>query len=349
MTRKSFRKKKRKTLYEKILCKPFSKTCVRLFTSFHASALSLCSLFLLSFSLTANNAPLRSLAQKTPLKHKQKLEWPTKHDDRGEVRSCETRHGATRRGERARSHELFFFFFFFKIYQICCSWVWLLPVLGYGVSGDGFRCCRWFWSWWDLVDFEFDFWFCAVGLSGFWVDFGGGLACGRLQGGSRWVAGWLTVGLWGGSRWWFPFLVDSGGFGCGYFLFFCFLLLQTHNIKYLSEHFPRMQTNTENQSFFLKSFTFTNILHCKIFFNETNGLKSQIYQGNLGFYKNIKGILGRLVKKSLNLNPFPPIPPNFGGMKIQGLEGIGRNECFQSLHLNSQRREWFLSLPFLST
>ena len=42
-------------------------------------------------------------------------------------------------------------------------------------------------------------------------------------------------------------------------------------------------------------------------------IKGQIYKGNLGFYKNTKGNLGRLVKKSLNLNPFPPIPPNFGG------------------------------------
>ena len=66
--------------------------------------------------------PPRSLAQKTPLKHEQKLELPRKHDDRGEVKSCETRHGAMRRGEQARSHELVFFFFF-KIYQICCRWV----------------------------------------------------------------------------------------------------------------------------------------------------------------------------------------------------------------------------------
>ena len=29
-----------------------------------------------------------------------------------------------------------------------------------------------------------------------------------------------------------------------------------------------------------------------------------------------RGILGVLVKKSLNLISFPPIPPNFGGMKI---------------------------------
>jgi hypothetical protein len=46
---------------------------------------------------------------------------------------------------------------------------------------------------------------------------------------------------------------------------------------------------------------------------ETKEKKCQIYKGNLGFYKNTKDILGRLVKKSLNLNPFPPIPHNFGG------------------------------------
>ena len=51
-------------------------------------------------------------------------------------------------------------------------------------------------------------------------------------------------------------------------------------------------------------------------------IKSQIYKGNLGFYKNTKDILGRLVKKSLNLNPFPFIPPNFGGNKNLG---FGRN------------------------
>ena len=42
-------------------------------------------------------------------------------------------------------------------------------------------------------------------------------------------------------------------------------------------------------------------------------IKGQIYKGNLRFYKNIRGILGCLVKKSLNLNPFLSIPPNFGG------------------------------------
>jgi hypothetical protein len=69
----------------------------------------------------------------------------------------------------------------------------LLPVLGYGVSGDGFRCCRWFevdgvWLILSLI-----FWSCAVGIgglrSGFWVNFSGGLARGGLRGGSRWVCG----------------------------------------------------------------------------------------------------------------------------------------------------------------
>ena len=47
---------------------------------------------------------------------------------------------------------------------------------------------------------------------------------------------------------------------------------------------------------------------------ELRKIKCQIYKDNLGFYKNTKGILGHLVKKkSLNLNPFPPTPPNFGG------------------------------------
>jgi hypothetical protein len=50
-------------------------------------------------------------------------------------------------------------------------------------------------------------------------------------------------------------------------------------------------------------------------------IKGQIYKGNLEFYKNTKGILGRLVKKSLNLNPFPPIPLNFGGNENLGFGG----------------------------
>jgi hypothetical protein len=51
-------------------------------------------------------------------------------------------------------------------------------------------------------------------------------------------------------------------------------------------------------------------------------IKDQIYKGDLGFYKNTKGFLERLVKKSFNLNPFPPIPPNFG--RNENL-GFGRN------------------------
>jgi hypothetical protein len=51
-------------------------------------------------------------------------------------------------------------------------------------------------------------------------------------------------------------------------------------------------------------------------------IKGQIYKSDLGFYKNTKGFLERLVKKSFNLNPFPPIPPNFG--RNENL-GFGRN------------------------
>jgi hypothetical protein len=51
---------------------------------------------------------------------------------------------------------------------------------------------------------------------------------------------------------------------------------------------------------------------------ELKKIKCQIYKGNLGFYKNTKDILGLLVKNSLNLNPFPPIPPNFGGNENLG-------------------------------
>jgi hypothetical protein len=55
------------------------------------------------------------------------------------------------------------------------------------------------------------------------------------------------------------------------------------------------------------------------------------------------------VKKSLNLNPFPPIPPNFGGMKIWDLEGIGRNECsipFPSLKLPNKGMVFPFHSPF---
>ena len=41
-----------------------------------------------------------------------------------------------------------------------------------------------------------------------------------------------------------------------------------------------------------------------------------------------RGILGVLVKNSLNIILFSPIPPNFGGMKNWGFKSIERNECF---------------------
>ena len=47
-------------------------------------------------------------------------------------------------------------------------------------------------------------------------------------------------------------------------------------------------------------------------------IKDQIYKGNLGFYKNTKGILGRLVKKSLT--------PRLGGRK--GMEWNGKIRIF---------------------
>ena len=50
-----------------------------------------------------------------------------------------------------------------------------------------------------------------------------------------------------------------------------------------------------------------------------------------------RGILEVSVKKSLNLILFPSIPPNFEGMKIWGLKGIGKNECS------------FLPIPFPPT
>ena len=40
-----------------------------------------------------------------------------------------------------------------------------------------------------------------------------------------------------------------------------------------------------------------------------------------------RGILGVLVKKSLNLISFPPTPPNFEGNKFWGFKGIEMNEC----------------------
>ena len=140
------------------------------------------------------------------------------------------------------------FLFFFR-FQICCRWVWLLPVLGYGVSGDGFRCC-----WWFEVD---GVWLILSLIFAFvrWVSTDFGVGFGSIS-----VGGLAHGGLRGGSRWWFPVLVDSGGLRCGFVLFFCFMLLQTHNVKYLLDHFPKCKQTLEKQSFFLKSFAFANIL-----------------------------------------------------------------------------------------
>ena len=64
------------------------------------------------------------------------------------------------------------------------------------------------------------------------------VAHGELRGGSRWVCG---VARGGGSHFWsIPVVL-----GVGFLLFFCFTLLQTYNVKYLLEYFPRMQTNVE--------------------------------------------------------------------------------------------------------
>ena len=41
-----------------------------------------------------------------------------------------------------------------------------------------------------------------------------------------------------------------------------------------------------------------------------------------------RGILGVLIKKSLNLISFPFIPPNFEGIEIWGFKRIKNNECF---------------------
>ncbi len=79
---------------------------------------------------------------------------------------------------------------------------------------------------------------------------------------------WLGGG--GGVRW-----LAGGGLG-GWEGLVCFSLLQTHNVKYLSEHFPRMQTNIEKKLFSLKSFAFENILQCKMFYIETNEALGEI-------------------------------------------------------------------------
>ena len=70
-------------------------------------------------------------------------------------------------------------------------------------------------------------------------------------------------------------------------------------------------------------------------------------RNNLVFKKNIKGILGVLVKVLLNKILFPPIIPlNFGGNENWCRKGIGKNECsisLPSLKLPNKR----MILPFI--
>jgi hypothetical protein len=125
----------------------------------------------------------------------------------------------------------------------------LLSVLGYGVAGDGFRCCRCLevdgvWLILSLI-FGFVQW-VSVGFGsisvGVWLAVGCRLARGGLRGGSWWVC---RVAHGGGSHFWsIPVVL-----GVGFFLLFCFKLLQTHNVNYFLEHFPRMQTNTKKNYF----------------------------------------------------------------------------------------------------
>jgi hypothetical protein len=85
-----------------------------------------------------------------------------------------------------------------------------------------------------------------------------------------WICGWRWVVVGGGLLWLVEFVV---GYGLGWqswmpfpvilgvgFVLFCFTLLQTHNVKYFLEHFPKVQTNIGKQIFSCKSFAFTNIL-----------------------------------------------------------------------------------------
>ena len=71
-----------------------------------------------------------------------------------------------------------------------------------------------------MVDFELNFLVLCSGSRGLWggflVDSGGGL----IHGGSGLVAGWLTVGLWGGlPRWWWIFGPFRWCWGLFYFSF----------------------------------------------------------------------------------------------------------------------------------
>ena len=97
-----------------------------------------------------------------------------------------------------------------------------MSVLGYGVAGDGFRCCRCLevdgvWLILSLI-FRFVQW-VLVGFGsisvGVWLAVGCRLARGRLRGGSRWVC---RVARGGGSHFWSIPVVLGVGFFC------CFVL-----------------------------------------------------------------------------------------------------------------------------
>ena len=71
----------------------------------------------------------------------------------------------------------------------------------------------------------------------------GGGCCGQRIVVTGGVCGGLQVGL-------AVMVPISGGFGVG-FVLFCFTLLQTHNVKYFLEHFPKVQTNIGKTNVFL--------------------------------------------------------------------------------------------------
>ncbi len=116
----------------------------------------------------------------------------------------------------------FEFFFSLRFTRFAAVWVWLLSVLGYGVAGDGFRCCRCLevdgvWLILSLI-FGFVQW-VSVGFRsisvGVWLAVGCRLARGGLRGGSRWVC---RVARGGGSHFWsIPVVL-----GVGFFFFVLF-------------------------------------------------------------------------------------------------------------------------------
>jgi hypothetical protein len=83
--------------------------------------------------------------------------------------------------------------------------------------------------WWSMMGFLMNLWCGFVGL----VVAGGGY-------------GWALLGLW--------WLKDIVGFS------FCFFYVASNTIKYFSEHFPECNQTRKKKLFFLKSFTFANIL-----------------------------------------------------------------------------------------